>query len=502
MSAQDWNTYLVAVVARDDAAWLTDCLDGVAALDPAPSSVVVVDLDSRDGTADVAIAHHSADRVAVVPAGDLDRVLDAALPLGEHRYVLMLPGDRRPPSSWAASALAALAGAAVVFGPEADPRHVAIDRGLVGHLGLFAGAATVDEVTERLHASGHVAAVAEGMRLEAAVPLAPAIGSHPRTRPAAVLETAPPAMVSVVVCTRGRPDHLARCLRSLDAQTDRCHEVVVVDNNDVHTPDLDAGRPRWRSVHEPRRGLDIARNRGTQEARGSIVAFIDDDCEADPNWITNVRAAFADPGVGAVTGRVRPASLAQPSQRWFESHFSFDRGTSPTRFTQWDRRPWFPMWTGCVGTGCNMAFRTQVLAEIGGFDELLDMGTSIGGGGDLDVYARLIDAGAVIAYAPDALVWHHHRATDRDVRAQFIGYGVSIGALLAKTAIERPAYRTHAVRYFLDRLRVAARLSKQTGAGTHLVPVQLLLLDVAAQCAGPFVYLHARRRSRRRPRRR
>jgi glycosyltransferase involved in cell wall biosynthesis len=489
----------VVVVTYDDAGTLRDCLDSLRD-QVAGSEVWVVDLDSADGTADVAIRHDVPARVVVVPPGDLDRVIDAgAMGLGPGPLVL-LPGDRRPAPGWLDAALAALRPAWVAIGADGDLRHLALDRPHLAHVRLLDGVADADELAQRVRAAGGEVAVAAAMRTEPARPEVDAGASRP---PLPVTTRAPRStarhegIISVVLCTRDRPDHLVRCLASLAALDDPCHEIVVVDNHD--RPTLEVELPaRARLVHEPRRGLDVARNRGIAEARGDVIAFIDDDCEADPHWLDNLRVAFADPRIDAVTGRVRPAALTTPGQRWFEERFSFDRGARPRWFTPWDRREWYPLWMGGIGTGCNMAFRRAAITGIGGFDELLDMGTAIGGGGDLDAFARLVDRGALLHYAPGALVWHHHRATEVEARRQFWGYGVSVGALLTKTALERRGCRVAAVRFFLDRLRVGARTIRHGRAGAHLVPAPLVLLDLAGQLAGVPIYLASRARDRRR----
>lgn len=488
----------IAVVSSDDASTLGDCLDAVGEMAADGVEVIVVDLDSADGSADVAIRHPAPDRVVVVRPGDPDRVIDAAsVDLGP-RPLVVLPADRRPATGLLESALAALGPAWLALGPDTDLGCLAVDRTHLQHVSLLTGVTDRDALVRRVRDAGGDVVVAEGMRT------APARASGSAPAPTSHLppaHRAPPdltrhdGLISVVLCTKDRPESLARCLCSLIALDDPCYEIVVVDNHERATVDLGPHASRARLVHEPRPGLDVARNSGVAEARGEILAFVDDDCEVDPGWLDGLRVAFGHPEVDAVTGRVRPASLREAPQRWFEAQFSFDRGTLRRRFTQWDRRPWYPLWTGGVGTGCNMSFRRGALRDMGGFDEILDMGTRIGGGGDLDAFARLIDLGGVIEYTPAALVWHHHRATELGARRQFWGYGVSVGALLTKSVIERPGLRLAALRFFVDRLRMGARTLRQARAGEHLLPIRLALLDLAGQWVGVVVYLVARRRA-------
>jgi GT2 family glycosyltransferase len=245
--------------------------------------------------------------------------------------------------------------------------------------------------------------------------------------------------------------------------------------------------------------LDWARNRGVQESAGQILAFIDDDCEAHPDWLTAIRAGFSDPLVSFVTGRVRPAGLKRKSQQLFESRFPFDRGPCSRRFTRFDNGGWSPLLMGEMGTGANMAFRRWVLDRIGGFDVDLDMGTLVGGGGDLDAFARALDEGTVCQYAADAVVFHHHRDTVRKLRWQTWGYGVSQGAMCAKYLLVRRGKRLHPVMRYLRMLRDHQRRLAASRSGADRYPAELVLLELAGVAVGPLAYLASMFQQRRKP---
>ena len=94
-------------------------------------------------------------------------------------------------------------------------------------------------------------------------------------------------LVSVAICTRDRAETIGATLQSLERQTYRNIEVLVIDNapsSDATKQLVHADFPLARYIHEPRRGLNHARNSAVAEAHGSIVAFIDDDAAADPAW--------------------------------------------------------------------------------------------------------------------------------------------------------------------------------------------------------------------------
>ena len=132
--------------------------------------------------------------------------------------------------------------------------------------------------------------------------------------------------VSVVVCTRDRPQALERCLRSLQALQPAAHEVIVVDN----APTTDATRRLCDSLDvtyllEPVAGASRARNLGIKASAGDLIAFTDDDCVVDPAWLAGCPRAFSDPLVAAVAGYIGPWELATRAQVLFERHGGFER---------------------------------------------------------------------------------------------------------------------------------------------------------------------------------
>src|ERR1700722_725873 len=156
----------------------------------------------------------------------------------------------------------------------------------------------------------------------------PAVDSLPASGLATAAEledgTTSRPFVSVVVCTRNRPESVLVTLRSLLAMHYRPFEIVVIDN----APSSDATKDallaayaedsRVRYVREPRPGLSWARNRGRAEAAGDIVAFTDDDVTVDPWWLNGIVRGFdAVPDVACVTGMAATAQLENAEQLYF-----------------------------------------------------------------------------------------------------------------------------------------------------------------------------------------
>jgi GT2 family glycosyltransferase len=293
--------------------------------------------------------------------------------------------------------------------------------------------------------------------------------------------------LSVIVCTRDRPQALAACLRALAAQAGRPHEVIVVDNAaDGSARAACAGLPGVRYLHEPRPGLSIARNAGLSACRSEFAAFTDDDVVAHPQWTRELMRAFghaAKPDV--VTGLVLPAELRTAAQR----RFQFDLGGFGENFVPllYDQRffaeamPYgAQVWR--IGAGANMAFRRDVFERAGFFDERLGAGAA-GCSEDSELWYRVLAGGGTCLYEPRAVVMHHHREDDAVLHEQQRAY------MRGHVAALYVQYRRHGHRGNLRRVwrqlprhfaSVAAR-SLRAGAWSRL---RLLGAEVAGWAEG------------------
>ena len=116
--------------------------------------------------------------------------------------------------------------------------------------------------------------------------------------------------ISVVIITFNRAGMLGDTLFSLYQQQRLPEEVVVVDNNSTDaTKEVVLGfngRLNIRYVFEATQGVAVARNTGIKNSTGEIIAFIDDDCIADKEWLRFLELPFLkDPLVGMVAGEIR-----------------------------------------------------------------------------------------------------------------------------------------------------------------------------------------------------
>jgi GT2 family glycosyltransferase len=323
--------------------------------------------------------------------------------------------------------------------------------------------------------------------------------------PAEPDETAERPMVSVVVCTRDRPDSVLTALRDLTALRYRSFEIVVVDN----APRTDATEravreafgddPRVRYVREPRPGLSRARNRGVAEAIADVVAFTDDDVRVDSRWLDGIARGFsAAPDVACVTGLIATAQLENAAQLYF--HLREGWGTECERQIfdlgqNRDESPLYPYSPGVFGAGANFAMSRTVLKEIGGFDEALGAGAPSGGGEDLDIFMRVILAGHRIVYEPSAIVSHVHRTDLAELTRQMKAYGSGLTAALTAIVVkDRRARLEIPLRAARGVLRIFTLNDRVKDNPT--LPSGLMRRELIGMLSGPWLYLKGRHRAR------
>lgn len=312
--------------------------------------------------------------------------------------------------------------------------------------------------------------------------------------------------LTVAVCTRDGAGHIGECLDALCAVAYPSHllDVLVVDNapRDTATARLVAARyPRVRHVTEPRPGLDWARNRAVLEARGEILAFTDDDVSVDPWWAQAIVRAFAEePDAMAITGLVVPDEIDTEAQRLFEAYGGFGRGFRRRCFRVdregGERAAVDHGGAGRFGTGANMAFRRGVFASVGLFDPALDVGTVTNGGGDLEMFFRVLKEGHTLVYEPAAIARHRHRRSYAQLRSQIANNGVGFYAYVVRSASAYPDERPAFVRlgawwfWWWNLRRLLLSLVRRPD-----VPRDLMLAELRGAVAGLWRYGRARRQA-------
>ncbi len=317
---------------------------------------------------------------------------------------------------------------------------------------------------------------------------------------------ADPPSVSVVIATHNRVGLLRSCLDSVLRTGYPRLDVLVVDNapeNDDAQALIRRRYPgRVRYLREPVAGLARAHNRALAAVRGRITAFTDDDTLVDRDWPVALAEAFAaDERIGCVTGLILPAELETRTQAELQQHGGYDKGFTARSWSLADppADPLFPFTAGRFGSGANMAFRTDLLRRLRGFDPATGTGTPARGGDDLLGFLRVLTAGAVLGYRPDAIVWHHDSRVPQALPDQAFGYGTGFGAFLAAAVAREPELLPALARRLPGGLHYAAarRRPGNTGPGGPDWSRRLALLELEGLFYGPLGYLRSRRQERR-----
>ena len=262
---------------------------------------------------------------------------------------------------------------------------------------------------------------------------------------------------SVVVCTRDRGEQLQRCLRSLARLEYSNFEVVVVDNAPGQPAERIAAQFGARYLLEPVPGLSRARNLGARASDAEILAFLDDDAVADPQWLAALAREFADPAVIAVTGRILPLSQETEAERLAAEFADYDSWRARRVI---DRRcpNWFEMAAfGGIGSGTNMAVRRRGLEFWPGFDERLGRGEVLAGGEENLAFVQLLEHGDAVVYTPVAIVHHPNPKTLEALRARFLRDSTIAAAYTLMLLAEMTGYRGRLLRYVLGAFRSRPR---------------------------------------------
>jgi GT2 family glycosyltransferase len=222
--------------------------------------------------------------------------------------------------------------------------------------------------------------------------------------------------VSVVVCAYNAERTMDPCLASLAVLDYPDYEVIVVnDGSRDRTRQIAESYDYCRIINQPNKGLSAARNVGAEAATGEIVAYTDSDCVADPDWLTYLVAKMEASDLAACGG----PNFPPPEDNLVPAAVAVAPG-GPTHVLISDE-------VAEHIAGCNMAFRREVLQQLGGFDPIYRAA-----GDDVDICWRFQDAGYTIGFSPAAMVWHYRRNTVAAYCAQQRGYGKAEALVYSK----------------------------------------------------------------------
>lgn len=216
--------------------------------------------------------------------------------------------------------------------------------------------------------------------------------------------------IAAIICTHNRDRYLGAAIDSLLKQDFDDYEIIVVDNassdrtKEVVEQRLD--NPLLKYVYEPELGLSVARNRGAKETTAPILAYLDDDAEASPQWLKIIAEAYREnPQLAIAGGKV---TLILPEGQtslpnWLSEEMSgalgsYDLGEEIVYLDNPNLTP----------RGLNYSLRQTFLSEIGGFDPNLGrVGKNLLSNEELLMTELALEKGWQVAYLPEALAAHN-----------------------------------------------------------------------------------------------
>lgn len=236
--------------------------------------------------------------------------------------------------------------------------------------------------------------------------------------------------ISVVICTRDRPDTIVRAVESVLHQAYEHFDILIVDQSRTDETqrlirDLMERSDRLRYLHLDQAGLSRAYNAGIRHTSGNLLAFTDDDCVAPNTWLDTIAGCFAkQPDVALLYGQVwLPPELVATGT---------PGGTIPTLYIAERERLSLHAGFKVFGMGANFAARRSMCDRVGGFDEILGGGGPLKSSQDFDFAYRIYRAGGTILLEPGVVVYHYGFRSNADWPATLRAYGIGDGAFYFK----------------------------------------------------------------------
>jgi glycosyltransferase involved in cell wall biosynthesis len=312
--------------------------------------------------------------------------------------------------------------------------------------------------------------------------------------------------ISVVVATYNRAELLAGALQSLAEQTldPSLFEIVVVDNGSTDDiPGLVAefqrshAKLQTRLISEKRPGLGRARNTGDEHAEGRLIAFLDDDAHAEPDWLQKALHLFeqVEPSPLAVGGPIEPFYLA-PKPDWFKDEYEIRSWGDEPRFLQ----------TGETFSGSNMIFTKTALRDHGGFSDRFGMkGERLSVGEETVLFDEIWRGNphAPLYYSPELVIRHAvpaHKMTVSYVLKRALAGGQAMYAIRRETDPRSGRFRVLArealpgfLRGLTGSLRRLRRYEHRQNWAFEDLAIVFVQLGVLLSCLG--IKVRAKRQS-------
>jgi GT2 family glycosyltransferase len=293
-------------------------------------------------------------------------------------------------------------------------------------------------------------------------------------------------LISVVIVNWNRKELLRACLKSLAGQRNVSFETIVVDNGSADGSADMAEREFGARVirNKENRGFCAANNQGIGVARGTFIALLNNDAEAEPDWLAELhRACSRGREVGMAASKIlvweNPKLIDKAGHLIFPDGQNRGRGTGSPDRGQFDREEEV-LWPD----GCAAMYRKEMLDEIGGFDEDF---FAYGDDAELGLRARI--AGWRCWYTPRAVVRHHRGATMGKGSAARLKLIERNRVLLAVKLFPWSLLCLNPIYYAMRVAASAAKAGRGSGDTAHFPGIAGKLRMAAALIAGDLAAL-------------
>ena len=198
-------------------------------------------------------------------------------------------------------------------------------------------------------------------------------------------------MVSIIIPAYNAEKTIGQCLKALLEQSYPAdsYEVIVVDDGSTDKTGEIAQGYKVRYIRQENQGPAVARNKGTQEAKGEIILFTDSDCVPDVHWAGEMAKSFKDPEIAAVKGAYKTnqkSLVARFAQIEFEERYEMLKKADSIDMID----------TYSAG------FRRDIFLKTGGFDASFPSANNE----DTELSYRMSKLGLKMVFNPGAIVYH------------------------------------------------------------------------------------------------
>lgn len=211
---------------------------------------------------------------------------------------------------------------------------------------------------------------------------------------------------SIVVCTHNRASMLADCIESLLNQTVNKNrfEIIIVDNNSTDNTEaivreFAKNNSNITYLQEKITGYSAPRNCGWKNASGKIIAYIDDDEIAAPDWLESIEKAFQISEKPDIVGGIYLGQYDVTPPDWFTESMDQTNKNRPKEILDQQKKSFL--------AGGNIAFKKEVLEKLDGFSNNFNMKNNVLiMGEDTDICKRAMSAGFQLYYDPKIKIYH------------------------------------------------------------------------------------------------